>query len=148
MAWRWTHFPTLAARSAKFSMAYTGAGLVPDGSGSYFLPRIVGLRRAQELILTNRRLSAEEALEWGLLTRVVDYAELATEAGKLAAQISEGPTGAFGAVKKLRATSFDSTLETQMELEGAAIAAAAISRDGREGVAAFLGKRAPVFGGI
>ena len=118
---------------------------MPDGSGSYFLPRIVGLRRAQELILTNRRLSADEALEWGLLTRVVDDAELAAEAGKLAAQIAAGPTGAFGAVKKLLATSFDSTLETQMELEGAAIAAAAISRDGQEGVAAFLGKRAPVF---
>lgn len=137
----------LAARSAKFSMAYTGAGLVPDGSASYFLPRIVGLRRAQELILTNRRLGAEEALEWGLLTRVVEDAELAAEAEKLAAQIAAGPTGAYGAVKKLLATSFDTTLETQMELEGAAIAAASISRDGQEGVAAFLGKRAPVFTG-
>ena len=138
----------LAARSARFSMAYTGAGLVPDGSGSYFLPRIVGLRRAQELILTNRRLSADEALEWGLLTRVVEDAELAAEAGKLVAQIAAGPTGAYGAVKKLLATTFDSTLETQMEREGAAIAAAAISRDGQEGVAAFLAKRAPVFNGM
>ena len=137
----------LAARSAKFSMAYTGAGLVPDGSASYFLPRIIGLRRAQELILTNRRLGAEEALEWGLLTRVVDDAELAAEAEKLAAQIATGPTGAYGAVKKLLASTFDSTLETQMELEGAAIAAAAISRDGREGVAAFLGKRKPSWTG-
>ena len=81
----------LAARSAKFSMAYTGAGLVPDGSGSYFLPRIVGLRRAQELILTNRRLSADEALEWGLLTRVVDDAELATEAGEAGRADRRGP---------------------------------------------------------
>ena len=137
----------LAARSAKFSMAYTGAGLVPDGSGSWFLPRIVGLRRAQELILTNRRLGADEALEWGLVTRVVEDGELAAEAGKLAAQIAAGPTGAYGEVKKLLATTFEATLETQMEREGAAIAAAAISRDGREGVAAFLGKRAPVFTG-
>jgi 2-(1,2-epoxy-1,2-dihydrophenyl)acetyl-CoA isomerase len=137
----------LAARSAKFAMAYTAAGLVPDGSSSYFLPRIMGLRRTQELMLSNRRLGAEEALQWGLLTRVVDDAELQAETDRLAAQIAAGPTGSFGAVKKLLACTFDSTLETQMELEGSAIAAAAITRDGREGVAAFLGKRAPVFSG-
>lgn len=137
----------LAARSAKFAMAYTAAGLVPDGSASYFLPRILGLRRAQELMLTNRRLGAEEALEWGLLTRVVDDAELAAETDRLAVQIAAGPTGAFGAVKKLLAGTFDSTLETQMELEGSAISEAAVARDGREGVAAFLAKRAPVFTG-
>jgi len=137
----------LAARSAKFTMAYTAAGLVPDGSSSYFLPRIVGLRRTQELMLTNRRLSAEEALEWGLLTRVVEDAELAAETDALAAGLAAGPTRAFGAVKKLLACSFDSALETQMELEGTEIADAAVTPDGREGVAAFLGKRTPTFSG-
>jgi 2-(1,2-epoxy-1,2-dihydrophenyl)acetyl-CoA isomerase len=137
----------IAARSARFAMAYTAAGLVPDGSSSYFLPRIIGLRRAQELMLTNRRLSAEEALEWGLVTRVVDDAELAQAADELARQIAVGPTGAYGAVKKLLSTSFEHALETQMELEGSAIAAASASPDGREGVAAFLEKRAAQFTG-
>ena len=137
----------LAARSAKFAMAYTGAGLVPDGSSSYFLPRVVGLRRTQELMLTNRRLSAEEAHAWGIVTRVVDDEALAGEARDLALQLATGPTGAFAAVKKLLAESFDSTLETQMEHESTAIAEAAISADGLEGVAAFFAKRPPRFEG-
>lgn len=137
----------LAARSAKFTMAYTGAGLVPDGSSSFFLPRIVGLRRAQELMLSNRRLSAEEALDWGIVTRVVDDEALAAEAGELARQIAAGPTGAFAAVKKLLADTFEHSLEAQMEQESMAIAEAAISADGLEGVAAFFARRPPVFSG-
>ncbi|MBP8926034.1 MAG: enoyl-CoA hydratase/isomerase family protein [Pseudomonadales bacterium] len=137
----------LAARSAKFTMAYTGAGLVPDGSSSYFLPRIVGLRRTQELMLTNRRLGAEEALDWGIVTRVVDDEALTAEAGDLAQQIAAGPTGAFAAVKKLLAGTFECSLETQMEQESMAIADAAISADGLEGVAAFFARRPAVFSG-
>ena len=137
----------LAARSAKFSMAYTAAGLVPDGSASWYLPRIVGVRRAQELMLMNRRLSAEEAMDWGIVTRVVDDESLATEAAALAAQIAAGPTIAFGSVKKLLAASLQNPLETQLELESQAISEAAVSRDGREGVAAFFAKRAAIFSG-
>lgn len=137
----------LAARSAKFTMAYTAAGLVPDGSSSWYLPRIVGIRRAQELMLTNRRLSADEALDWGIVTRVVDDESLATEAAALAGQLAAGPTGAFGAVKKLLALSSESSLEAQLEHESQAIAEQAVTADGREGVAAFFAKRAPVFGG-
>jgi 2-(1,2-epoxy-1,2-dihydrophenyl)acetyl-CoA isomerase len=137
----------IAAESAKFTMAYTRAGLAPDGSSTFTLPRLVGLRRAVELMLTNRLLSAQEALEWGIVNRVVPDASLAAEAGALAAELAAGPTGAFGAVKKLLLASATAALETQMELEARGIADAARSADGREGIAAFLEKRAPVFRG-
>lgn len=137
----------LAAESAKFAMAYTAAGLSPDGSSSYFLPRLVGLRRAQELMLTNRRLSATEALEWGLVNQVVPDAELTNAARTLAKQLADGPTRSFGVVKKLLATSFQESLESQMELEARGIAAMSGSPDGREGIEAFLAKRPAKFSG-
>jgi len=137
----------IAAESAKLTMAYTGAGLSPDGSSSFFLPRLIGLRRTQELMITNRRLSATEALEWGLLTKVVADEALLEEAQALASQLAQGPTRAYGQVKQLLATSFSETLETQLELESRGIAAMAGSLDGREGISAFVEKRAPKFRG-
>ncbi len=137
----------LAAESAKFTMAYTRAGLCPDGSSTYFLPRIVGVRRALELALTNRVLTAREAAEWGIVTRVVPDAELATEADALARQLAAGATRALGAAKRLLHHSFAESLETQMELEAQAIAGAARTRDAREGIAAFIAKRKPTFSG-
>lgn len=137
----------LAAESARFTVAYTALGGSPDGSSSFFLPRLVGLRRAQELILTNRRLSAAEAAEWGLITRTVADEELDAESEKLAAKLAQGPTLAHGVVKKLLAGSFDQSLETQMELEARGLAETLNSPDGREGVDAFLNKRAAVFKG-
>ncbi|MGH0032014.1 MAG: enoyl-CoA hydratase/isomerase family protein [Myxococcota bacterium] len=137
----------LAAESAKFTMAYTAAGLSPDGSSSWYLPRLVGTRRTQELMLTNRRLSAAEAREWGLVTRVVADDALAGEARELAGQLAQGPTRAFGTVKKLLLTSHGEGLETQLEHEARGIAAMAGSADGREGIQAFLEKRAPKFTG-
>ena len=138
----------LAAESSQYTMAYTGAGLTPDGSSSYFLPRLVGLRRTQELMLTNRRLTAAEALEWGMVTRVVSDADLLPEARKLAQQLAQGPTQAYGTVKRLLAESFNNGMETQMELEGRAIAAQSESREGQEGITAFLQKRAPQFASL
>lgn len=137
----------LGAASSKYTMAYTGAGLSPDGSSTYFLPRLIGLRRTQELALTNRRLTADEALEWGLLTRIVPDNELMTDAEAIARTLANGPTRAFGRVKHLLSETFDNGLEKQMELEGRAIAAQAASPDGREGIKAFLEKRAPNFTG-
>jgi len=137
----------LAAASAKFTMAYTAAGLSPDGSASYFLPRLIGLRRSQELMLTNRRLSASEALEWGLVSRVVPDADLLAEAEALAHALGQGPTRALGMVKTLLHGSFAGTLETQMELEARGIAAMAASADGQEGIQAFVEKRKPAFVG-
>jgi 2-(1,2-epoxy-1,2-dihydrophenyl)acetyl-CoA isomerase len=137
----------VAAESAKFTMAYTRAGLSPDGGSTYFLPRIVGARRALELALTNRVLSAREAHDWGLVTRVVPDAALGAEAQALAAQLASGATRAYGAAKRLLHHSFAESLETQMELEAQAIAERARGTDAREGIAAFIAKRAPRFGG-
>jgi 2-(1,2-epoxy-1,2-dihydrophenyl)acetyl-CoA isomerase len=137
----------LAAESAKFTMAYTRVGLTPDGSSTYFLPRIVGLKRALELTLTNRLLSAQEAQEWGIVTKVVPDIKLQAEADGLAAQLASAATGALGSAKRLLHGGWSETLETQMEVESQAIAARAHTADGREGIAAFLEKRAAKFTG-
>ncbi|MEV3904837.1 enoyl-CoA hydratase/isomerase family protein [Mycobacterium sp. NPDC050551] len=135
----------LAAESATFTMAYTKVGLSPDGSSSYYLPRLVGLRKAQELMLTNRTLTAAEAVEWGLATEVVPDAELGERATALAEKVAAGARGSGGAVKYLLLNSLKNSLEEQMELEGRLIADRADSADGREGVDAFLAKRRPEF---
>ena len=135
----------LAATKASFTMAYTKAGLSPDGSASYHLPRLVGVRRATELMLTNRTLSAEEALDWGAVTEVVEGEELAARADALAAQIASGAKGSHAAVKKLLLSTFDNDIETQMACEAEFIGANADGADGREGIEAFLNKRAPHF---
>jgi len=137
----------IAAENARFMVAYTRAGLTPDGSATYFLPRIVGLRRALELTLTNRMLSAQEALEWGIVTRVVPDGELLSQAGALAAQLAAGPTRAYGVSKRLLHSGWVETLETQMENESQAIANSARTTDAHEGITAFLEKRPPKFKG-
>jgi 2-(1,2-epoxy-1,2-dihydrophenyl)acetyl-CoA isomerase len=137
----------VAAESAPFTMAYTKAGLTPDGSSTYFLPRKVGLRRALELTLTNTVLTAQQAMEAGIVTRVVPDDQLIDEATKLAEQIASGPTMAFGRARLLLHSGLVETLETQMELETQAIVSTATTNDGREGIQAFLEKRAPKFQG-
>ncbi|MGY4708921.1 enoyl-CoA hydratase/isomerase family protein [Mycolicibacterium sp. CBM1] len=136
----------LAADTASFTMAYTKAGLSPDGSSSYYLPRLIGVRRAQELMLTNRTLSAAEAAEWGLVTAVVAAGDLDDRVQQLAAQMASGARGSGSAVKKLLLASFGNGLEEQMEMEADLIAACADSTDGREGIDAFINKRAPEYG--
>lgn len=137
----------LAAESARFMMAYTRAGLTPDGSATYFLPRIVGAKRALELTLTNRMLSAQEAADWGIVARVLPDDKLLDEAHQLAARLASGPTRAFGRAKHLLERAWTETLETQMEAEGRTIADSARSADAREGITAFLEKRRPQFKG-
>ncbi len=137
----------LAGESAKLTMAYSRIAATPDGSSSYFLPRLIGLRRAMELYLTNRVLTAKEALEWGLVTRVVPDGELAGAAAALARELAQGPTRAFGGAKLLFHQSTHESLETQMELESQAIAASGHTEDFREGVTAFASKRTPTFRG-
>jgi len=135
----------LAAESASFTMAYTRVGLSPDGSASYFLPRLIGVTRTKELMLTNRTLSAQEASQWGLVTEVVPDAELADRAAKLADQMAATSAGSNGTVKSLLASTFKNGIEEQMELEARFIAVRANCADGREGVDAFLAKRRPEF---
>ncbi len=135
----------LAAESASFTMAYTRVGLSPDGSSSYYLPRLVGIARAKQLMLTNRTLSAPEAAQWGLVGEVVPDDRLAARTDELAGRLAGSSAGSNGAVKALLLSSFASGLEEQMELEGRLIAQRAESPDGREGVDAFLAKRKPAF---
>jgi 2-(1,2-epoxy-1,2-dihydrophenyl)acetyl-CoA isomerase len=137
----------VAAESAKFTMAYSKIAATPDGSSSYFLPRLIGLRRAMELYFTNRVLTAREALEWGLVTRVVPDGELKATVAALAAELAQGPTKAFGAAKRLLHQSTWESLETQMELEAQAIAASGRTEDFRAGVTAFAQKATPTFQG-
>jgi 2-(1,2-epoxy-1,2-dihydrophenyl)acetyl-CoA isomerase len=137
----------LAAESARFTMAYSRIGATPDGSSSYWLPRLVGIRRAIELFYTNRVLTAREALEWGLVTRVVPDAELGDATAKLAAELAQGPTLALGRGKLLFHAATTESLETQMELESQAIARSGHTEDFAEGVRAFAAKRAPSFTG-
>ena len=130
----------VCARASRFSLAYTGVGLAPDGGVSFLLPRIVGRRRAMELLLLNRVLSAEEALAWGLVNQVVDDADLAAQTQALATKLAAGPTESFGATKRLLDASSPG-LESQMALEGRTIAAMSSHPHGREGIAAFMEKR-------
>ena len=137
----------LAARSAHFTCAYTGIGLTPDGGMTWLLPRLVGVRMAQEMLLTNRRVAASDAERIGLITRVVDDDALAEEGAKLAATLAQSATRALGATRSLILQSFDSSFETQLEREARAIAAAAATGDSAEGLRAFVSKRPPAFNG-
>ncbi|MDQ3271464.1 MAG: enoyl-CoA hydratase-related protein [Pseudomonadota bacterium] len=137
----------VAADHATFTSAYANVGLSPDGSSSWFLPRLLGRRRTMELYLTPRILDAAEALEWGLINRVVAQADFENEIDKLAGQLASGPTRAYGGAKKLVMMSFNDSLESQMERETRQIAELAMSRDGLEGARAFVEKRRPAFGG-
>jgi 2-(1,2-epoxy-1,2-dihydrophenyl)acetyl-CoA isomerase len=135
----------VAAASAKFVMAYTKLGLTPDGSSSWYLTRVLGLRRALELTLTNRVLNAEEALAWGLVNRVVPDDALDSEARALAAELAAGPTGAFGRAKRLLVAAEQNDLGAQLALETATLCRSAASPEAAEGIQAFLEKRPPAF---
>jgi len=137
----------VAAESAKFNMAYSRIAASPDGSASYFLPRMIGLRRALELHFTNRVLSAREAMEWGLVNRVHPDADFPAAVRALARELAQGPTLAFGRAKLLFHQSTQESLETQMELEAQAIAASGHTEDFRNGVVAFARKQPVTFTG-
>lgn len=135
----------LAAPAAHFTLAYTAIGFSPDGGATWLLPRLIGLRQAQELILRNRRVKADEAVALGLITRVVAEGALEPEAMALAQELAQSATSALGASRRLLLDSFSTSIETQMEHESRAIAGQARTPEGREGVAAFVEKRRPNF---
>ena len=137
----------IAGSSTRFTMAYTAAGLSPDGSSTWFLPRLIGLRRARELMLTNRMLSADEAQQMGIIDRVVADDALETEAMAQAKAFAAGPTKAFGATKRLLQDTWTSGLETQMDRETRSISDLTRTADAREGIDAFVNKRKPSFKG-
>jgi 2-(1,2-epoxy-1,2-dihydrophenyl)acetyl-CoA isomerase len=137
----------VATESARFTMAYSKIAATPDGSSSYFLPRLIGMRRTMELYFTNRVLTAREAFEWGLVTRVVPDTEFKAAVATLAREMAQGPSRAYGGAKRLFHESTWTSLETQMELEAQAIANSGRTEDFRAGVTAFAEKKSPVFRG-
>ncbi|MEE9314524.1 MAG: enoyl-CoA hydratase/isomerase family protein [Rhizobiaceae bacterium] len=137
----------LASNKAKFVSAYTASGLTPDGSSTFFLAKHIGLLRAKEMIFTNRVLSADEACNWGLVSRVVEPESLMTAAMELATAFATGPTKAYGQVKKLLNTAFNEPMEAQLEKEAQGISGMMKTRDAPHGLEAFLNKEKPKFEG-
>lgn len=135
----------VASAAAHFTLAYTGIGMSPDAAATWLLPRLVGLRRAQELCITNRRVGAEEALSIGLVTSIVADAAFDEAVKDAAASLARSATSAIAATRRLLLASSGTMIETQMELESRAIAAQANTSEGREGIAAFAAKRRPDF---
>jgi len=135
----------IASESAKFTMAYSNIGLSPDGSSSFYLPRLIGLRKTQELMYTNRVLSAKEALNWGLLNDVVPDKELLPTAQKLAQKFVSGSLKSNASIKTLLRESGFNNLHQQLKLESDTIEVCADGDDGKEGVASFVEKRKPNF---
>ena len=137
----------LASDAATLVPAFIGLGLVPDSGGSFFLSRLLGPDRAFEWMTSNRRLGAAEALEWGLVSEVVEGDALAARAAEVAARYASAPTRGIGMTKRLFDAAQTSTLDDQLEREAQLQAAATQTEDFTEGVAAFLEKRPPEFRG-
>jgi len=137
----------LAAEGTKFSLAYSRIGASPDGGSTYFLPRLLGTRRALEMMLLADTFDAQAALRLGLVNWVVGAGELAAETAKLAGRLAQGPTAAFAETKRLVNRSYEQPLPAQLEAEMEAFARCAVTRDFAEGVTAFVEKRKPLFKG-
>lgn len=137
----------IAADTTRFSLAYTNIGTSPDGGSSFFLPRLVGYKKAMELTLLPDLFDAPTAQRLGLVNWVVPAAQLADETARLTQRLAHGPTRAYGEAKRLMNQSLGRAMETQMEEELFAFARCARTRDLAEGVTAFVEKRKPVFRG-
>jgi len=137
----------VAAEDARFALGYGALGLTADGGNTWFLPRMVGMRRAQELFLLNRRITAQEAFTFGLVSRLAPDNQVESEAASLAAKLAAGPTRAFGAVRRMLRQSFDTGLSDQLMAERDSIVVASITNDAQEGIAAFVARRRPQFRG-
>lgn len=137
----------LARADAVFTTAYSRIGASPDGSMTYFLARSLGVRRCLELYFTNRVLTAQEALAWGLVTRVAPVETFEQDARALGLELANGPTFAYGKAKELFYHSLNNPLETQLELEARGISACARTEDFRNATRAFVEKAKPTYQG-
>ncbi len=135
----------LAARSASFLAAYAAVGLTADGGLSWLLPRLVGMRKAQAMILLNQQVSAEEAERIGLVSQVVDDGELLTQGRQMANTLAASSMPAFAGSRRLLRASFEASFEQQLELEHTSMTSAARTPESAEGIAAFLARRKPDF---
>jgi 2-(1,2-epoxy-1,2-dihydrophenyl)acetyl-CoA isomerase len=137
----------IAAADTKFTLAYSKIATSPDGGSTYFLPRIVGMRKTLELMMLSDTFDAATALDMGLVNWVVPASDLAAETAKLARRLANGPTVAYGEGKALVNRTFDRSLAAQLDAEAQGFARCARTRDLAEGVTAFVEKRKPEFKG-
>jgi len=137
----------IAADDSIFNMAYARIGASPDGSGSWHLPRVVGLRKAMEIALLSESFDAQEALRLSVVNRVVPASDLLAETDKLMRRLADGPTASFGHIKSLLREAQTRDLATQLDAERAAFEACAATEDFHEGVTAFLQKHRPAYHG-
>jgi 2-(1,2-epoxy-1,2-dihydrophenyl)acetyl-CoA isomerase len=137
----------IAADGTKFSMAYSAIGTSPDGGSTWFLPRLVGARRAMELLVLSEPFDAATALSFGLINRVVSAAELEAATAQLARRLAAGPARAYAETKALVNRTFETPLAAQLDAEAAAFARCAATQDFTEGVTAFVEKRKAKFEG-
>ena len=133
------------ARSAILRQAYTSSGLCIDGGGSFTLPRLAGLSRALEILAFDRPISSEQAMAWGLVTKVVQDENVIEEATGMARELAAGSLASFAWSKKLLTDSFNTSFETHLEQERRGLCACAATPEGMEGLKAFAEKRKPVF---
>lgn len=137
----------IAGAGARFVMAYTRSGLTPDGGTSWLLPRLVGLRRALELTLLNRPLSAADALEAGLVSEVTPDVGLSERVRTLAAELADGPTAAYATARRLLRAGLQTDYAQHLGAEAVSIVGSFTTEDGLEGVRAFRERRRPQFHG-
>ena len=137
----------IAAEDASFREAFVRIGLSPDCGGTFLLPRAVGDKIAAELFMTGDAVSAERAVQIGMINKVVPATQLGVEAAKFAAKLAVGPTGSIGRIKRMLNSSFSNDLTEQLALEHECQIESGKSADFKEGVAAFFDKRPPNFSG-
>jgi 2-(1,2-epoxy-1,2-dihydrophenyl)acetyl-CoA isomerase len=137
----------VAAQSASFIQAFSKIGLIPDSSGTYFLPRLIGFQKASAIMMLGDKISAEEAERIGMIYKFFPDNTFYEESEKLAKTLAELPTNAFAYTKQALNKSLEQNLKQQLETEDDLQQKAALTKDFNEGVSAFLEKRKPIFKG-